>query len=798
MNYIQNVGTNRHGEEDGVCRVYALWPEGSYMSKLHYALSANASNSSAFPNEVIESWGGWKWNGSHGGVDLYGRVTSEKLLSAFSNNIKSKYEGGNSILTNADGEELWDDSVMAELPYKYLGIYVGKAATTLNLDGKDYNFLGSSAATYGYELYRLTKVLGKSNLAYETLTEILDAETTDTPIVAVAPGIVTSVRVNPSAGFGVTIEHTDKSKGGVVRTSYVHMKRYPKVQEGEYVGAGTILGYEGTTGASKGVHVHFEITAHKPNVENETETSSSVFPIPYLYPFFTPFYNDELAEKVNYISESEYMSTIRTVYPVGQENKLADEATLGEDALKVDEDGQLSSRELGIYRGEREEYGSLDQVMLETKNGKSYTKITNYTPTLPLVNDVKLLLTKNNENFEEKFLKKEYYVADEISSFKSKPYPLEIYSNETFLNVVARIGGRIFAGTIDTSKLIYDNHNHSGKNNQNSGKAMFGDDGLSLSASQWDQLEKALKQKVKEAGYGTRSGVVAAARFLAGMPYAVPYLGQKKGSTLVGSYPYRGLNSTWGQRVTAMGNTYSKNGFDCTAFVNWAMINGGVIPQLSEISGIYSSGKIYTADGQNSDGEYTIVETAVAAPNNWIQVGDWVYNKASSDFLVDESQNLFHIGIVIGEDGDNYFVAEESGGSLRITAISKKTGSAVIDGCETSDDGGDDVSGNYNPEYAKDTKLKYVRLLDRKLVKKGGTTTIEYTDPTTSSDEENNEDNAMFNSEKNNSSTSSSAQKTYGGTKCWGNYFDGDEENGYKFNHKEVWVDSEGIYKATF
>lgn len=91
------------------------------------------------------------------------------------------------------------------------------------------------------------------------------------------------------------------------------MKRYPLVQLGQYVGAGTVLGYEGTTGNSGGNHCHLVINDHY----GDTSTESPC-PVLYLYPFFTPFYYAEKAEEAGYEIASDYMSSTRTVFPYRQ------------------------------------------------------------------------------------------------------------------------------------------------------------------------------------------------------------------------------------------------------------------------------------------------------------------------------------------------------------------------------------------------------------------------------------------------------------------------------------------------
>ena len=75
-----------------------------------------------------------------------------------------------------------------------------------------------------------------------------------TPIHPFEPGTVLEV-VHSNYGFG---NHVIVSHGNGITSLYGHMYA-SAVQVGDRVNKNSILGYEGTTGASTGVHVHFEI-----------------------------------------------------------------------------------------------------------------------------------------------------------------------------------------------------------------------------------------------------------------------------------------------------------------------------------------------------------------------------------------------------------------------------------------------------------------------------------------------------------------------------------------------------------
>lgn len=74
-----------------------------------------------------------------------------------------------------------------------------------------------------------------------------------TPIYASRGGRVTYATYDSSSGYYVSINHLD----GFV-TKYLHMTHYI-VSPGQYVAAGQIIGYCGSTGASTGPHLHFSV-----------------------------------------------------------------------------------------------------------------------------------------------------------------------------------------------------------------------------------------------------------------------------------------------------------------------------------------------------------------------------------------------------------------------------------------------------------------------------------------------------------------------------------------------------------
>lgn len=73
------------------------------------------------------------------------------------------------------------------------------------------------------------------------------------PIYATRDGVVSYTGWWGSGGWTVKIDHLDG-----FQSIYMHMTHYI-VNEGDYVTAGQVIGYVGSTGGSTGAHLHFEI-----------------------------------------------------------------------------------------------------------------------------------------------------------------------------------------------------------------------------------------------------------------------------------------------------------------------------------------------------------------------------------------------------------------------------------------------------------------------------------------------------------------------------------------------------------
>lgn len=252
---------------DGTTKVYALFPHGNPYVRSYFMM------------EAIEKGrfndGGFK-NG-HGGADWSARSITK------------------SIMKQADGvaAQVYDYALQQLEMQKQIN---GGRMKTSIID-KVFNTGDTAGVEYG------------------SAKEKLDSELKDysiySPIVSIAPGIVMKAEYNCYGGFCVTVRHTSGDGATPVQSSYVHMKRWPNVQAGDIIGAGTIVGYEGTTGNSGGHHLHMGC-----KVNGKAES-----PAKYMGPIFAPFYNKEKALEVRagmsnnpkYIIASDYYSLIRTV-----------------------------------------------------------------------------------------------------------------------------------------------------------------------------------------------------------------------------------------------------------------------------------------------------------------------------------------------------------------------------------------------------------------------------------------------------------------------------------------------------
>lgn len=94
------------------------------------------------------------------------------------------------------------------------------------------------------------------------------------PVVAIAAGTVTFAGAAGNAGNMVVIDH-----GNTVTTRSMHLASIA-VRQGQAVAAGQVLGIEGTTGDSTGLHLHLEIKVNGATVDPRDWLTRAGVPIP--------------------------------------------------------------------------------------------------------------------------------------------------------------------------------------------------------------------------------------------------------------------------------------------------------------------------------------------------------------------------------------------------------------------------------------------------------------------------------------------------------------------------------------
>ena len=178
-----------------------------------------------------------------------------------------------------------------------------------------------------------------------------------------------------------------------------------------------------------------------------------------------------------------------------------------------------------------------------------------------------------------------------------------------------------------------------------------------------DLLDEILKTRINDAGYKTRAGVVEAARFLTlDFPYKINYFYENGRQTTnkvdgEGRYYHEGLylhksryNSitgtkkgpkTWGCYLySTPAHRKIKNGLDCSGFVSWALLNGGFNPK--DVGAGWSDNRDLTDYGKVKK------ITTTLSKGNTIKVGDLLHSERAGG----------HIGIIVGIDKNNYYVAQ--------------------------------------------------------------------------------------------------------------------------------------------
>lgn len=190
-----------------------------------------------------------------------------------------------------------------------------------------------------------------------------------------------------------------------------------------------------------------------------------------------------------------------------------------------------------------------------------------------------------------------------------------------------------------------------------------------------DLLDEILKDRINDAGYKTRAGVVEAARFLAlEFPYKIRYFSENgrlatNGVDGEGRYYHTGLYldesrfkdikkskygpQTWGCQLYS-GPSHGKrsNGFDCSGFVSWVLLNGGF--DVGDIGAGLASHLDLTDYGKRTKTSTDLIK------QKKIKVGD---------LLSSEGPSGGHIAIIVGEDDNTYYVAESLWTSPNVAVV---------------------------------------------------------------------------------------------------------------------------------
>jgi len=198
-------------------------------------------------------------------------------------------------------------------------------------------------------------------------------------------------------------------------------------------------------------------------------------------------------------------------------------------------------------------------------------------------------------------------------------------------------------------------------------------------------LDKILESRVIEAGVGTRGGVLAAARFITlEFPYTIRYFNEN--GRLVdhgyrphidgeGRYYHKGLYLSevkfkelesgastktgpkiWGCSLyDAFVQRYNMNGFTCSGFVSWAMLNGGF--DVGDVG----AGNYKQFDDDLSDlGEHQKITSDYMKNGNY-KVGDFIARNG-------------HAALIIGIDSKNIYTAEALPPKLKVYTYERYNG----------------------------------------------------------------------------------------------------------------------------
>lgn len=189
-------------------------------------------------------------------------------------------------------------------------------------------------------------------------------------------------------------------------------------------------------------------------------------------------------------------------------------------------------------------------------------------------------------------------------------------------------------------------------------------------------LDKILESRVKEGVYGSRGGVLAAARFITlEFPYSISYfnengrLNNHNGPHIdaEGRYYHKGLYldsskyslleegastfsgpKMWGCKLydNYLGQ-YRSNGFSCSGFVSWAMVNGGF-----DVGDVGAGDYVNIPNDLSDMGEHKEITYDYMKNGNY-KVGDFIARDG-------------HAALIIGIDENNIYTAESLPPKLKV------------------------------------------------------------------------------------------------------------------------------------
>lgn len=200
-----------------------------------------------------------------------------------------------------------------------------------------------------------------------------------------------------------------------------------------------------------------------------------------------------------------------------------------------------------------------------------------------------------------------------------------------------------------------------------------------FSESEAKLLDEILEYRIKSAGYQTRAGAVAAARFLVlEFPYKIAYFFENGRLLTNGTRPYvdgegryyhKGLylseskyNSLkasmhgpkmWGcEMYSRVTNRVSPNGLDCSGYVSWALFNAGF-----DVGDAGAGINVNKTNDLDDLGEKLKINKDNLALKK-VKVGDLV-------------SAYGHIGILIGMDEKHYYIAESLEKDIHVLTLTE-------------------------------------------------------------------------------------------------------------------------------